>query len=208
MGERMTITELKKSVLPSLLTGTARQPLSSDAWRQSNGALAALSLVGQSLRFERPAAPVSFAVEPVIEDKRRILSDHLRRPMLRLLSGKNSDRAPGQGCGAHVRRTLCAAPPFDLPKLDAFVREYAEALGISAQHWAQRQQIPLNPQATTRTMHLMIRTGHRPRSPSESHISPNAATGMPKRHALLLKPHGRRKTLTHAFDCCRRSGLA
>jgi len=135
----MTVTELKQSVLPSLLAGTARQPLSSEASSQPNGALAALSLAGQWLRFERPAAPSSFAVEPVDEDKRRIVPDHLRRPMLRLLTSKTATEHPAIAVARAFDALSLRPHPFDLPKLDAFVREYNKALGATAQQWAQRQ---------------------------------------------------------------------
>lgn len=134
----MTIAELKNSVLPSLLAGTARQPLTPGAWSQPNGALAAMSLAGQWLRFERPAAPASFAVEPVVEDRRRILPEPLRRPMLRLLTGKTATEHPAIAVARALDKLYLRPHPFDLPKLDAFVRVYADRLGTTAQQWAER----------------------------------------------------------------------
>jgi hypothetical protein len=60
----MNWTTLHTQVLPSLLRGTSRQPLPD---RSPEGALAMLGLMGQALRFERPATPASFVVEREID---------------------------------------------------------------------------------------------------------------------------------------------
>lgn len=136
MGERVKAAELKRAVLPSLLAGTERQPLPVDA--QVLGPLAALSLGGQLLRFTAPDSPTAFAVEPVIEDRRRVVPDALRRPMVRLLAGKTATEHAGIAIARALDERRMRPHPFDLPKLEAFVRAHAERLGPTAQQWAQR----------------------------------------------------------------------
>lgn len=138
MGERMSAPRFKVDVLSALLAGTARQPLPS--WPRvlhgSEGAPHLLSLTGQALRFEPPAAPTHFNVEPVIEDHRRILPDTLRRPLLRLLSGKANTEHPTLAIARGMDQQRLRPHPFDLPKLDGFTRKHAEQLGTTAQSWA------------------------------------------------------------------------
>jgi hypothetical protein len=38
-----------------------------------------------------------------------------------------------------IRQKQSEAHPFDLPKMDAFVRAQAEHLGLTARHWAQQR---------------------------------------------------------------------
>lgn len=130
-----------KGALPALLKGTARQPLMGGEGFSGgqNVALSALSLAGQWLRFERPAAPAAFAVEPRIEDRRRLLPDELRRPMLRLLKGRMGTDHVAMAVARALDEKGMRPHPFDLPQLDVFVRSYAERLGATAEHWKARQ---------------------------------------------------------------------
>ena len=132
MGERVNAKLLKTQVLPALLSGTARQPL----WPETGGALAALSLAGQALRFERPQPPASFAVEAHVQDDRPIVPDRLRRPLLRLLYIKRAGDDAALAVAWAMDRLKLRLHPFDLPKLDSFVTAHAEFLGATAQHWA------------------------------------------------------------------------
>jgi hypothetical protein len=142
---------LHGKVLPSLLGGTSRHPLPAELIRPTNpgsdGALEMLSLTAQALRFERPSTPVSFIVEPEIKDDRRIVSDRLRRPLIRLLTAKNSTEHPARALARAFDRLRLRPHPFDLPLIDTFVRSNAEKLGPTAQHWADRQK----PDAGTRS---------------------------------------------------------
>jgi hypothetical protein len=141
MGERMSATLFKTEVLPTLLAGTARQPLTPKLGlaNEPKAALHALSLTGQSLRFDRPTTPPQFAVEPIIEDDRTLLPDPLRRSLLRILNGKLATEHPALAIARVFDHLRLRPHPFDLPRLDAFVRKYADYLGTTAQHWASNK---------------------------------------------------------------------
>ncbi len=129
----MNANELHSQVLPSLLGGTSRHPLPGDP-------LAMLSLMGQALRFEHPPKPESFVIEPEIKDDRSILAGRLRRPLVRVLTAKNTTDHPARALARAFERLRLRPHPFDLPLMDAFVRSYAEKLGPTAQHWADKQK--------------------------------------------------------------------
>ena len=135
---------LRTKVLPSLLAGTSRQSLPEELVRisdsTSDGALEMLSLMGQALRFERPMTPGSFIVEPEIKDERKILPDNLRRPLIRVLTAKNTTEHPARALARAFNQLRLRPHPFDLPLIDAFVRSNAEKLGPTAQHWTDRQK--------------------------------------------------------------------
>jgi len=133
----MSPTIFKTEALPSLLAGVARQPLPPQLGTNPKAALHALSLTGQALRFERPGVPAQFALEPVVEDDRSLLSDSLRRPFLRLLAGKNVTEHPTLAIARVMDELRLRPHPFDLPRIDTFVRRHAEQLGATAQHWAR-----------------------------------------------------------------------
>lgn len=140
----MNWTTLHAKVLPSLLGGTSRHPLPGEliptSSTNSDGALEMLSLMGQALRFERTSTPDSFIVEPEIKDDRKIVADHLRRPLIRLLTAKNFTDHPARAVARAFDRLRLRPHPFDLPLVDAFVRSNAEKLGPTAQHWTDRQK--------------------------------------------------------------------
>jgi hypothetical protein len=141
----MNWTALHTKVMPSLLAGTSRHPLPGELIRpsdpSSDAGLEMLSLMGQALRFERPATPDSFAVEPEVKDERKILADRLRRPLIRLIAAKNATEHPARALARAFDRVRLRPHPFDLPLIDAFVRANAEKLGPTAQHWADRQKL-------------------------------------------------------------------
>lgn len=143
MGALMNSSVLHAKVLPSLLAGTSRHALPElvrPADPRSDGVLEILSLMGQALRFEHPATPDSFIVEPEIKDERKIVADSLRRPLVRLLTAKNVTEHPARALARTLERLRLRPHPFDLPLIDAFVRSNAERLGPTAQHWADRQK--------------------------------------------------------------------
>jgi len=146
MGERLRAAELKARVLPSLFAGTRRHPLAiglavDGAAHPEDGkaALRALSLTGQALRFERPVGPPQFSVEPEFQDNRRILPDAARRPLVRLLTAKRATEDLAHAVAWAFDRLRLRPHPFDLPRLDDFVRAHAECLGATAQYWARPQ---------------------------------------------------------------------
>jgi hypothetical protein len=131
--------ELKSRVVPALLSGTRREPdaqmltLGSD---REHAALNALSLASQALRFTRPPVPRDFAVESWPPDERRIIPDRMRSKILRLLDRCTDDTA--RALALALERQKLRPHPFDLPRLDGFVRRHAEQLGATARYWVQR----------------------------------------------------------------------
>jgi hypothetical protein len=146
MGERVNASTLKTRALPFLLAGTGRQPMSFDGGLEelthgdaATAALNTLSLTAQALRFERPLPPPTFNAEPEIHDERPILSASMRRPLLRLLRVKRPSDDLELALAWAFARSKVRPHPFDLPRMDAFVRANAEHLGLTAQHWAAQR---------------------------------------------------------------------
>lgn len=135
----MNAEELKSRVVPALLNGTRRdttEHLLTLGAERERAVLNALSLGGQLLRFARPPVPKEFAVERWPRDERRIAPDGMRAKIPRLLDRCTDDTA--RALALALERQRLRPHPFDLPKLDGFVRKYGEWLGATAQHWAQR----------------------------------------------------------------------
>jgi hypothetical protein len=133
----MNADELKSRILPVLLSGTRRdagQNFAPGSDRE-HSVLNALSLAGQALRFTRPSVPNEFAVDHWPRDERRILPDRLRPAILRLLDRSTDDTARALAFAFDKRKLR--PHPFDLPKLDALARRYADRLGATAQYWVQ-----------------------------------------------------------------------
>lgn len=135
----MSARALKSHILPALLAGGRNgMPLDRASGADS---LQALSLTGQALRFDRPAGPAQFDVDETVADARATIPDVLRRPLVRLLNAKRQSVA-ADAFATVVARTLndrrLRVHPFDLPKLDAFVKTHAEMLGAEAMAFADR----------------------------------------------------------------------
>jgi hypothetical protein len=146
MGERMNATTLKAQALPALLAGTNRQPINFanglaelERGDTTTGTLNALSLTAQALRFERPLPPANFNTEPSIHDERNILPNRMRRTLIRILKEKKTSDDLELALAWAFGRLKVRPHPFDLPRIDGFVRAYAEQLGLTAQHWAAQQ---------------------------------------------------------------------
>lgn len=139
MGERVNTEELKSRVVPALLGGT-RRDLDAEVLAlgpdREHAVLNALSLAGQALRFTRPSVPKEFAVESWPHDERRVVPDRMRSRILRLLDRCTDDTA--RALAMALERQRLRPHPFDLPKLDGFVRRYPEQLGTTARYWTQR----------------------------------------------------------------------
>ncbi|MGB6719753.1 MAG: DUF5691 domain-containing protein [Terracidiphilus sp.] len=142
MGERMNARELKGRVLPVLLSGTRRETIPPELANlradDPRSALHALSLTGQALRFERPSAPAQFAVERWPRDERAIVPEAMRTVVLRLLEGSKCTEDTALALAWALEKRKLRPHPFDLPKMDGFVRRHAAFLGVAAQFWAQR----------------------------------------------------------------------
>jgi hypothetical protein len=139
MGERVKAEGLKSRVVPALLGGT-RRDLDADLLAlgpdREHAVLNALSLAGQALRFTRPSVPKVFAVESWPHDERRIVPDRMRSKILRLLDRCTDDTARAVALAFEKQRLRPHL--FDLPRIDGFVRKYADQLGVTAQYWTQR----------------------------------------------------------------------
>ncbi|ADU12416.1 DUF5691 domain-containing protein [Asticcacaulis excentricus] len=138
----MSAQVFKIHLLPGLLSGNRDLALARAGVATS---LQALALTAQTLRFDRPAMPTSFQVVETISDTRAIVPDAVRRPLIRLLTRKAVGIAPNAFPDA-IARLMAARRlrlhPFDLAKLESFVRGYAEALGAEAAAFAQRHAPP------------------------------------------------------------------
>ncbi|MCV9962705.1 DUF5691 domain-containing protein [Pararhizobium sp. BT-229] len=134
----MTARNVKNAILPKLLAGS-RDGLPLDAIGATDP-LQALTLAGQALRFDRPAQPSQFQIDDPILETAEIMPDQARKLLLRLLSGKNQTLA--QLSSAIVRKLAerkLRLHPFDLPKLEFFVRANAESLGAEALAFSERE---------------------------------------------------------------------
>jgi len=132
--------ELKTRAVPAILNGTRRETadqllaMGSD---REHAVLNALSLGGQLLRFGRPLVPKEFAIESWPRDERRIVPNGMRSKILRLLDKCTDDTT--RALAFALEKQKLRPHPFDLPRLDGFVRRYAERLGATAQYWTQRE---------------------------------------------------------------------
>src|SRR5262249_21278670 len=110
-------------------------------------ALKALALLGQHSRFRRPACAAPASVDPLFPDDRAIVPE-AARPLLRsLLSGKGGDvtDAAALAIADAMERRRLRLHPFDLPRLDDFVKAHADQLGASAVAWTQRHATTTTP---------------------------------------------------------------
>lgn len=134
----MTLHDLRSLILPRLLSG-ARDGLPLERIGASTP-LQALSLAGQALRFDQPPRPAQLAVETAADDGRQIMPDAARKLLVRLLSGKGPASNMPAAAIARAMNALRLRPhPFDLPKLESFVKSHAESLGAEAMAFAQRE---------------------------------------------------------------------
>jgi hypothetical protein len=141
LGGEVNGRNLRDRILPVLIAGTRRETLPGLPGLvpgDARSALHALSLAGQALRFEQPATQIDFTVERWPHDERRIIPNDLRGRAIRLLASRScaegSELALAFAFDGHRLRPH----PFDFPTVGGFVRKYAEQLGVTAQHWAQR----------------------------------------------------------------------
>ncbi|MGF6228615.1 hypothetical protein QFZ27_002570 [Inquilinus ginsengisoli] len=131
----------------SLMLGTARRPLPAGAGLggllaadDPKAVLKAAALLGQRGRFARPRLSQVPVSEPILADPRSLPPDAARPLFLSLLAGKSGHSADPVALAiadAMARRRL-KLHPFDLPRLEAFVRAHAAKLGASAMAWAGR----------------------------------------------------------------------
>jgi hypothetical protein len=138
----------------SVMLGTARQaaPLQKAFGGlivpdDPKAALKALALLGQHSRFRRPARAAPASVDPLFPDERAAVPE-AARPLLRsLLSGKSGDvtDAVALAIADAMERQRLRLHPFDLPRLEDFVKAHADQLGASAVAWTQRHATTTTP---------------------------------------------------------------
>jgi hypothetical protein len=136
-----------EAVTLNLVLGTQPLPAALDKafgglvdGRDPQALLQAMALIGQRERFRRPAPASEVAAAPGFADARALLPEAVRAPLVRLLSGKGAqgDSVPlAVALALQVRRLKLH--PFDLPRLDDFVRAHAQRLGTSALAWTERR---------------------------------------------------------------------
>ncbi len=139
----MSALHWKAKAMSTLLSGTSRQPLPIEAAGvplAPDASLQVLSLLGQALRFTPPEPPAQFAIEAYPHDTRTLLPDVVRRPLLRLLAGRTATEHPALALAAAFDDLSLRPHPFDLPRLEAFVRSHADQLGATARQWARPKQ--------------------------------------------------------------------
>ena len=103
--------------------------------------LKALALLGQHIRFRRPIRRIAgLSPESLFPDERTIIPEGARALLMRLLSGQGAkvvDAVPLAVADAMARQHL-KLHPFDLPRLEDFVKAHGEQLGTSAIAWTER----------------------------------------------------------------------
>ena len=110
-------------------------------------ALKALALLGQHNRFRRPAGVAAASVESLFPDERAIVPEAARPLLLSLLSGKSGDPtdAVALAVADAMERRRLRLHPFDLARLEDFVKAHADQLGASAVAWTQRHATATTP---------------------------------------------------------------
>ncbi len=145
---------LIQRLLPVMVVGTERGSpdladlfggvLAGDARAASLGALA---LTGQALRFDRPAAPASYAADPEPAPRTRtIIPEALRARLVRSF-GDGDGRIPphdplADGVAEAFERLRLQPHPFDFPAMNGFVATQVERLGPAAWDWVDRDRRP------------------------------------------------------------------
>ena len=151
----MSAQRFKPSILPALLGGISRQPI--DYSRLLDGAISpddpkaslkALALVGQALRFERPAAPSHYAAIQARVRSRANPPEALRPQLVRLFGDGKSAVRPQDDLALAIalalERQRLQIHPFDFSRMDGFLRAHAERLGPEVRAWLHRDQLSMD----------------------------------------------------------------
>jgi hypothetical protein len=146
----MTDDPAIEALARSFLLGTARHPAAvetalaaigiADATRVRGAKeLTALAFIGQRLRYRRPGRPPDEATAKAVDDKWRIVPE-AARPLMRRLVGKDGSASDVAALALvdSCHRLRLRPHPFDLPRLDAFVKQHGDRLGAYASAWAAR----------------------------------------------------------------------
>jgi uncharacterized protein DUF5691 len=131
----------------SVVVGTARRSLPVEGVfgagiepTDPKAALKALALLGQHTRFVRRWQTAPIPTEPLFPDDRPTMPE-AARPLLISLCGRKADARDtiAFAIAEALERKALSIHRFDLPRLDAFVKEHAEQLGGRALAWTDRR---------------------------------------------------------------------
>lgn len=127
-------------IIAALIQGTARRPLEpagvlGEGVDAGSDAAAArmLALAVQAQLYDLPAAPDTFAESAAVRDGRPIVPEDLRPLIVKLVTGKGNppDDPAAFALAQGLDRCGYRLHPFDVPRLQAFVRRHADLLGIA-----------------------------------------------------------------------------
>lgn len=128
-------------ILEALMQGTARRPLEPGgvlgegiAPGEPGTAPRLMAIAVQAELFGLPQVPAAFDEVAAQEDHRAIVPEAVRPMILRLVSGKGNppDDAAALALALALDASGLRLHPFDLPRLDAFVRKHSELLEQAA----------------------------------------------------------------------------
>lgn len=128
----------KASILDTLMQGTARRPLIPEgvlgegiAPAEPCTAPRLMALAVQAELFAMPLVPTEFDEVAAQDDPRSIVPEAARPLILRLVSGKGNppDDAAALALALALEAGGLRLHPFDLPRLNAFVRKHSDVLG-------------------------------------------------------------------------------
>jgi hypothetical protein len=138
-------------IFDRLMQGTARRPLE-PAGPLAQGLppgdpatpLRLLALASQAHLFALPPAPSDYDEVATPDDPRPVVPAPARALMLRLVSGKGNppDDSAAFALAVALERLRLRPHPFDVPRMEAFVRKHAERLGPAAAEAFARAQRP------------------------------------------------------------------
>src|SRR5262249_24866215 len=105
-------------------------------------ALKALALLAQHNRFRRPSSALSVSAKPLFADGRAVIAENMRPLLLSVLSHLSKRELPYDAISLAIADAMACRQvtvhPFDLPRLEDFVRAHSEQLGPGAVAWAKR----------------------------------------------------------------------
>lgn len=129
------------AILEHMLHGLGRRPLA-PAGPLAQGIapddpaapLRLLALAAQARLFAPPPVPAAFDAVAAPADPRALVPPATRAPMLRLVAGKgaSAEDPAALALACALDRLRLRPHPFDVPRLEAFVRRHAERLGPAA----------------------------------------------------------------------------
>lgn len=137
------------AIIDALMQGTARRPLQpagvlGEGLEPGSDATPArlLALAVQAQIYALPGPPDLFEATTAALDERQIVPEDLRPLIIKLVTGKGNppDDPAALALALGLHRHGYRLHPFDVPRLAAFVRKHAEALGIALAEAGSEEQ--------------------------------------------------------------------